>query len=108
MIATDHQTQQHASMLTMDPGFTHGTAIRPQTILLSSAKDLSPDKQKAFQTVDLMKNKVFLCLAGTLIVMAILNLSVSMWVIKMLQLGNVGNARASISVIHSFITSPLS
>lgn len=89
VISCDNQTQQHASLLTVDHGYAEGTTARPRTILLSSGDEFH-DSGRKVNAMNLMRSKVFLSMTGILIVTAIANMTIAMWVIRILQLGNVG------------------
>lgn len=91
MISCEDETgQQHASLLTMDRGYAGGTIARPRTILLSS--NMFHDGGRKVNPMNLINNKAFLSVTGILIVTAVANLTIAMWVIRILQLGNVGIA----------------
>lgn len=93
----DGLLRRNPSILTMDPSLMHGSAIRPQVLLLSSASHLLDQKEKMSCTTSLLNSRVFLLLTGALIVTSMTNLTISLWLVNSLRLGNVSPNKMTIS-----------
>lgn len=88
-VVADGLLRRNPSILTIDPSLTYGSAIRPQVVLLSPASRLLDQKEKMSCTTSLLNSRVFLLLTGALIVTSMTNLTISLWLVKSLRLGNV-------------------